>query len=287
MNLDQDFTNYVDGYDSPGEWIDSDEQQRAGADGGISGEQYERQRAGANGGISAEQDEQQRARADGGLDAEDDQQRHAGADEGLDEEEDEVTPSKKELLGDVEAEWVKSERNQEKVSSQHSMFLRSSDFHPHLQLIFRGALYTINGLSKSGDYLYARCDRRDGCTSRLWLTVGEKLLHLHTGKHNHEPKPWRPENAKLNDQQMDLIEANTDLVSAVPALRPTHSVGGASGSCLDGSASARANDAEPLSHSSRLPSDPPGRLSQLNTEPLWRWDLRPMSDVGAQVRAGG
>jgi hypothetical protein len=103
MNLDEDFTNY-DGYDSPGEWIDSDEeteeQQRAGADGGISGEQDEQQRAGANGGISGEQDEQQRARADGGLD----------------EEEDEVTPSKRELLGDVEVEWVNSERNNEKVS---------------------------------------------------------------------------------------------------------------------------------------------------------------------------
>jgi hypothetical protein len=102
MNLDQDFTNY-DGYDSPGEWIDSDE------------EAEEQQRAGANGGISGEQDEQQRARADSGLDEEDDQQRHAGADDGLDEEEDEVTP-KRELLGDVEVEWVNSEHNNEKVS---------------------------------------------------------------------------------------------------------------------------------------------------------------------------
>ncbi len=96
----------------------------------------------------------------------------------------------------------------------------------HFQLIFRGALYTINGASRSGEYLFARCERRDGCTSRLWLTAEGKLLYLHTGKHNHEPKPWRPENAKLNDQQMNLIETNTDLVSAGPALRASpYSVG--------------------------------------------------------------
>ncbi len=48
---------------------------------------------------------------------EDDQQRQAGANDGLDEEE-EVTPSKRELLGDVEAEWVKSKRDKDKVDSR-------------------------------------------------------------------------------------------------------------------------------------------------------------------------
>jgi hypothetical protein len=63
--------------------------------------------------------------------------------------------------------------------------------------------------------MFARCDQRSGCKSRLWIRTDGRLLHLLQGEHNHAAQPWRPDNAKVKQRQMELVASDTDLVITV------------------------------------------------------------------------
>lgn len=120
----------------------------------------------------------------------------------------------------IELEWVESEKGKEKVSQMEQR--QDCDLLVSLfQAVFKGAIYTFNKQSARGDQLFLVCDKREGCRSRLGVDAESRKLLYRRGSHNHAATPWRPNTARVREEQRKLAVENTDVVCS-SALVPLH-----------------------------------------------------------------